>query len=387
MGLFSNLVAAKPQQVQPGNLMVPEPDDLSRLTPEQWAEFYKNPHIMDLKNKVYPNEDRWDHPDIDNAVIQLATERARQNLLMTNLKTSAVNDALSLFGIKEAFVDRLSPEDEEEYLGNGGNAGLTSGSAQLATLLSALLHPKLLPMGLMAPLVGAAAGGVTAAAQAPQGQRLRHGLTTAGHSLAGAAGEGLRGAGISGAIGAGMGGLASLLTRGKIPMSAGLIGGGATGALGGGIVGMNTGAMHGAEKGQHRAQQASKKAPAKKSTEKKKSKSDGEKKAFDTFGLKEAGFLGSAINMGSKALKFGGRAASVVPGIGNAIGAGLSGLGGVMQASANGEGMKGMLVRGGLNAGASLLPGGAGIAAGMGADMAANKLLGPSHPPMPQFAS
>lgn len=109
----------------------------------------------------------------------------------------------------------------------------------------------------------------------------------------------------------------------------------------------------------------------------------GKTAAFDSFGIKESGALGSVIGQG---LKWLGRGASVVPGVGNAAGAVLGGVGGAAQALSNGEGMKGALIRGGLNAGAGLIPGGGGIAAGIGADMAATKLLapkGPSTAPMP----
>lgn len=100
--------------------------------------------------------------------------------------------------------------------------------------------------------------------------------------------------------------------------------------------------------------------------------------ALDAFGVKQAGAIGTAIGKGMQWL---GRGASVVPVAGNAAGAVLGGIGGATQALASGEGLKGAVVRGGLNAGAGLIPGGGGIAAGIGADMAANKILSPSGPP------
>ena len=103
----------------------------------------------------------------------------------------------------------------------------------------------------------------------------------------------------------------------------------------------------------------------------------GKTAAFDTFGIKEAGAIGTAIGKG---LQWLGRGASVVPVAGNAAAAVLGGVGGATQALASGEGLKGALVRGGLNAGAGLIPGGGGIAAGIGADLAANKLLAPKGP-------
>lgn len=105
---------------------------------------------------------------------------------------------------------------------------------------------------------------------------------------------------------------------------------------------------------------------------------DGSTAALGAFGIKEAGAIGTAIGKGMQWL---GRGASVVPVAGNAAAAVLGGVGGATQALSSGEGLKGALVRGGLNAGAGLLPGGAGIAAGMGADLAANKILAPSGPP------
>lgn len=100
--------------------------------------------------------------------------------------------------------------------------------------------------------------------------------------------------------------------------------------------------------------------------------------AFGSFGIKEAGAIGTAIGKG---LQWLGRGASVVPLAGNAAAAALGGIGGATQALSSGEGLKGALVRGGLSAGAGLIPGGGGIAAGIGADLAANKILAPKSPP------
>lgn len=110
--------------------------------------------------------------------------------------------------------------------------------------------------------------------------------------------------------------------------------------------------------------------------------------ACSSFGLtKEAFNFGQAAKMVGKGIGVGakwlGRAASVVPVVGNAAGAVLSGIGGGIQGFAQGEGLKGALVRGGTQAASSLIPGGAGIAAGMAADVAANKLLAPKPAPGP----
>jgi hypothetical protein len=110
--------------------------------------------------------------------------------------------------------------------------------------------------------------------------------------------------------------------------------------------------------------------------------SGGQTAAFGAFGVKKAGAIGTAIGKGMQWL---GRGASVVPVAGNAAGAVLGGVGGATQALSSGEGLKGALVRGGLNAGAGLIPGGGGIAAGMGADLAANKILAPKGPPPQQM--
>lgn len=100
--------------------------------------------------------------------------------------------------------------------------------------------------------------------------------------------------------------------------------------------------------------------------------------ALGSYGVKEAGAIGAAIGKGMQWL---GRGASVVPVAGNAAAAVLGGVGGATQALSNGEGLKGAVVRGGLNAGAGLIPGGGGIAAGIGADLAANQILAPKGPP------
>jgi hypothetical protein len=105
--------------------------------------------------------------------------------------------------------------------------------------------------------------------------------------------------------------------------------------------------------------------------------------ACSSFGLQKEAFLGQAAKWGGKALNWLGRGASVVPGVGNAAGAVLSGIGGGIQGLAQGEGMKGALTRGTLSAGASLIPGGGGIVAGAAADAAADKLLAPKPPKGP----
>jgi hypothetical protein len=102
--------------------------------------------------------------------------------------------------------------------------------------------------------------------------------------------------------------------------------------------------------------------------------------AFNAFGIKEAGIPGVAGKALGRGMQWTGRALSTIPLVGNVAGAALSGVGGATQALASGEGLKGALIRGGLSGGASLIPGGGGIAAGIGADMAADKLLAPTGP-------
>ena len=89
-----------------------------------------------------------------------------------------------------------------------------------------------------------------------------------------------------------------------------------------------------------------------------------------------------------KALKWGGRVAGAVPAVGTAANAVLGGVGGVAQGLANGEGLKGGLMRAGTNIATGSIPGGAGIAAGIAGDAAMNKILapkpqGPATGPMP----
>ena len=119
----------------------------------------------------------------------------------------------------------------------------------------------------------------------------------------------------------------------------------------------------------------------------KKHEKKGSADALEYFGVKEAGPVGSMIGRGAgmigKGLNWAGRAASVVPGVGNAVGAVASGIGGGIQGLAQGEGLKGALVRGGIGAGTSLIPGGGGIAAGIAGDMAANKFLAPKPAAQP----
>lgn len=107
-----------------------------------------------------------------------------------------------------------------------------------------------------------------------------------------------------------------------------------------------------------------------------------------SFGLqKEALALGKMVapiaKWGGRAMNWLGRGASVVPGVGNAAGAVLSGVGGAVQGLAQGEGLKGALTRGALSGGASLIPGGGGVVAGVAADAAADRLLAPKPPSGP----
>lgn len=80
----------------------------------------------------------------------------------------------------------------------------------------------------------------------------------------------------------------------------------------------------------------------------------------------------------SKGLKWGGKAFGFLPtGIGNAIGAGLGGLGGVLEGVHRGEGVTGALSRGALGAASGALPLGAGIATQVGGDYLLNRALTP----------
>jgi len=108
----------------------------------------------------------------------------------------------------------------------------------------------------------------------------------------------------------------------------------------------------------------------------------GERTALGAFGLTKIalsmGAIGKGVATGAKWL---GRGASVVPVVGNAAGAVLSGAGGAIQGFAQGEGLKGAVTRGGIQAASSLIPGGGGIVAGMAGDVAADKLLAPKPAP------
>lgn len=106
MGLLSNIF--KPKYVQPAK----SPDELTleTLTPDHWNTIYQLPHIQELKNKYYPHEDRFDHPDIDNAVIQAAYDMYERKIPM--VKNSAEHfgctQALRTYGIKVAFLPALA---------------------------------------------------------------------------------------------------------------------------------------------------------------------------------------------------------------------------------------------------------------------------------------
>jgi len=111
-------------------------------------------------------------------------------------------------------------------------------------------------------------------------------------------------------------------------------------------------------------------------------KTAGVRVALAHYGIteKDAGTLATIGRGVGAASKWLGRGASVVPGIGNAAGAVLGGVGGAIQGFANGEGLKGALTRGGIQAGANLLPIGLGIVAGIAGDAAANKMFTPKTP-------
>jgi hypothetical protein len=316
---LSFLFGGKPQPVQPADLTPPDPYDISRLTPQQWSELYKLPHLRELQQRIYPGQERWDHPELDQAVTQAAINRVREQVNMTTLKTSAqegVVTALAQFGVKTSFFPYMSEEEDAQY--EPGWAPGAGGMAGIAGLLGSHFSGGSMPesLGLMTAL-NAGVGGATAAAEAPQGDRLRHGLYAAGGSLAGTAvggaGGALAGGGVGAGLGAGLGGLMHLLTRSKAPLSQslsrGAAGGAALGGVVGGMRGMAAGGVDGTAYGQMKAQQHSKNKAAKKpgsgtpktggkpnrdgdgdgkKNEAKKAKSEGEKKAFEMFFGKSA---------------------------------------------------------------------------------------------------
>jgi hypothetical protein len=316
---LSFLFGAKPQPVQSTDLTPADPYDISRLTPQQWSELYKLPQLRELQQRIFPGQERWDHPELDQAVTQAAINRVREQVNMNTLKTSAqegVITALAQFGVKTSFFPYMSEEEESQY--EPGWAPGAAGLAGIGGLLGSHFSGGSMPesLGLMAAL-NAGVGGATAAAEAPEGDRLRHGLYAAGGSLGGAAvggtGGALAGGGIGAGVGAGLGGLMHLLTRSKAPLSQsigrGAAGGAAVGGMVGGARGIAGGATDGVAYGQMKAQQHSKNKAAKKpasnnakpggkpnrdgdgdgkKNEAKKAKSDGEKKAFEMFFGKSA---------------------------------------------------------------------------------------------------
>ena len=106
----------------------------------------------------------------------------------------------------------------------------------------------------------------------------------------------------------------------------------------------------------------------------------GVKAAMEKFG----GMWGSIGNAVGKGLQFGGKMLGTIPaGITNAAGAVMGGIGGGMQALANGEGWKGMALRGGVGAASSGMGIIGGTAVNMGANAAIDKMnLGHPAPAM-----
>jgi hypothetical protein len=54
----------------------PQADDyLSKMTPQEWSSLYEDPEVLRLKKQHFPTEERWDHPNIDAAILQAAERR------------------------------------------------------------------------------------------------------------------------------------------------------------------------------------------------------------------------------------------------------------------------------------------------------------------------
>ena len=108
--------------------------------------------------------------------------------------------------------------------------------------------------------------------------------------------------------------------------------------------------------------------------------------ALAAFGVKEAGWLGSAASrLGGfvgKGLQWGGKALGFLPsGVGNAVGAVVGGAGGALEGLANGEGLRGVAARGALGAASSALPFAAGTALQLGGNAALSRTFTPPRRP------
>jgi len=109
---------------------------------------------------------------------------------------------------------------------------------------------------------------------------------------------------------------------------------------------------------------------------------EGQQTALASFGIKEAGWMGTAAKVLGKGLKWGGRLAGSTV-IGAPVGAAMGGIGGAMEGAANNEGWKGMAARGAAGALTGAMPLGSGLVAGAASDMALNHMLKPKTPTGP----
>lgn len=349
MGILSSLIGPKPPApVQPAEVAPQDPYDISKLTSQQWQELYQLPHLQEMQQRFYPGQNRWDHPELDQAVTQAAVNRVREQMSMNTLKTSShqgARAALANFGVKTS-APFFNPEEAEEYENSGTYAPAVGA---VSSMIGGLGHhfaggSQLGSIGLM-NLLNAIGHSGMAAYEAPEGEGLSHAAGTLG-----GIGKGMAlGGGVGAGTGAGLGALGGALfgaLKHKSLAGAGMgaLGGGVGGGVLGGLLGGTVGGAHGGDKGHYDAQQKSKAkaapaagapqaaapkpaAPAvgggkpgrdgdgdgkkneankkpvgggkpgrdgdgdgKKNEAKKKAKKDGEKKAFEVFFGKSAGF-------------------------------------------------------------------------------------------------
>lgn len=342
MGLFSGLSASKTTEpVKPQQLEPPDPYDLSQFTPQQWGELYQRPEIQAMKAKFFPTEDRWDHPEIDNAVTNAAIQQLREKMT----KGVGEMDALRQFGLKQSSAD----EGEEEWQPD---------MAWSLNLLDQALHPmegfNYAPVANAVASAGSRVGqaaqnmyhrhqgtlsrqqpwkapfheagtesrfkkvnlpgllaGIGAAFDAPDGEsRLLHGASAAAGNIAG------RGVGkaVGERAGHGLGQLAQLLMRSdafraRAPgfVQTGLMMAPAIGTGVGGLFGDVIGGTGGIIAGQLGAHKLSDKS-------KKKAKNDGEKKAFEDFGLDKEAFVTALPGLAARAMPLLGRGLNAAKG-------------------------------------------------------------------------
>jgi len=111
----------------------------------------------------------------------------------------------------------------------------------------------------------------------------------------------------------------------------------------------------------------------------------GGRAAYQTYGLTKEAFLppgiGNMVRGAGKAIgaagKWLGRGVSVVPGLGTLTAPVINGASSLISSAASGHGLGEALSRAGTQAATGFIPGGGGIAAGMAADYAADKMFAP----------